>query len=317
MLALELIFGLTIVLFGADILINSAIALGKKYKVSELAIGIIVIGFGTSLCELLVSIEAVLNNASELSIGNVIGSNVANIFLVLGTSGLIANITISKISNFDKYFHLSIPVVFLLIFSITKFNNFFGLCFILIFIFYIFKIFKSQKHDEVDISENNSDFISKKVFQRPLVFGVPIIFFSVILTVFGADYTVLSAIKISEILGISESFLGLTFIAIGTSLPEIAAGITAVRKMRFNLIFGNIIGSNLYNLLLIIGVSSLFPNFDYEATNLLFDVIFLTISTLLFTLMIIFKKEINFSGAIFLLLIYFSYLGYLYYRNFF
>ena len=102
MLALELIFGLTIVLFGADILINSAIALGKKYKVSELAIGIIVIGFGTSLCELLVSIEAVLNNASELSIGNVIGSNVANIFLVLGTSGLIANITISKISNFES-----------------------------------------------------------------------------------------------------------------------------------------------------------------------------------------------------------------------
>ena len=130
MLALELIFGLTIVLFGADILINSAIALGKKYKVSELAIGIIVIGFGTSLCELLVSIEAVLNNASELSIGNVIGSNVANIFLVLGTSGLIANITISKISNFDKYFFKGIKLNFSSVNKTRLFKDFLELIFI-------------------------------------------------------------------------------------------------------------------------------------------------------------------------------------------
>ena len=136
------------------------------------------------------------------------------------------------------------------------------------------------------------------------------------MTVIGADYTVSSAIKISQILGISESFLGLTFIAIGTSLPEIAAGITAARKMRFNLIFGNIIGSNLYNLLLIIGIASLFKNFYYVKISLFFDVIFLFLSTFLFTILITIKKDINKIYSIIMLLIYFSYIGYLYYKNF-
>ena len=316
MLALELVIGLFIVLLGANILINSSIALGKKYKVSELVIGIIVVGFGTSLCELLVSIEAVVNNAAELSIGNVIGSNVANIFLVLGVSGLIKQIKISNVSNFDKYFHLSVPFIFLLIFLFSEFNFFFGLCFISFFILYIIKLFRNQKIDEIDLTENSADLISRKVFQKPLLFGLPIIFLSIIMTVIGADYTVSSAVKISQILGISESFLGLTFIAIGTSLPEIAAGITAARKMRFNLIFGNIIGSNLYNLLLIIGIASLFKNFYYIKISLFFDVIFLFLSTFLFTILITIKKEINKIYSIIMLLIYLSYISYLYYKNF-
>ena len=104
MLLLKLFIGLLIVLWGADLLINSSIALGKKYKISEILIGIVVVGFGTSLSELLVSIDAVLKNAAELSLGNIIGSNIANILLVLGFNGLIKNIKVPKVSNFDNFF---------------------------------------------------------------------------------------------------------------------------------------------------------------------------------------------------------------------
>ena len=315
MLIFQLVFGLTLVVIGADILINSSISIGKKYKVSELIIGIIVIGFGTSLCELIVSIDSVLKNAAELSIGNVIGSNVANIFLVIGISGLIKRIKIPKISKFDNSFHFFSSFLFFLIFILDDFNKFFGIIFICLFFFYLYQVLKNSESNDFDESGENNDFFSRKVFQKPIVFGFPIIVLSISLTVFGADLTVLSAIKISKIFGMSESVIGLSLIAIGTSLPEIAAGITATRKMRFNLIFGNIIGSNLYNLLLILGISSLFPTFNYISSNLTFDVFFLGFSTVIFSLLILFKKIITIRDSVIMLSLYFLYMFHLCYKN--
>jgi len=316
MLALKLILGLIIVLWGAELLINSAVALGKKYKISELLIGILVIGFGTSLSELIVSIDAVLKNASELTLGNIIGSNIANILLVLGVAGLAKKIKIPNISNLDSFFHLSVTTLLLFIFFFYDLNYMTGIIFILLFIIYIFVIIKKMGDEKNDETQNSKDFISRKVFERPIIIGIPIIIFSISLTIYGADLTVNSAIKISLLFGISEAVIGLTLVAIGTSLPEMAAGITAARKMRTNLIFGNIIGSNLYNILLILGFSSLFKNFSYNKNNLSSEIIFLMFCTILFIALTKLKKVVNVNISIILLLFYLVYILYIYHKNF-
>lgn len=316
MLIFKLFVGIVLVLYGANLLINTALVLGKKYKIPEVLIGIVIIGFGTSLSELIVSVDAVIKNATELSIGNIIGSNVANIFLVLGCSGIAKNLSIPKVNKFDYVFHFLVSLMFLLLFIYFKLNFLSGILFVTLFFIYLFLSFKSSKISETENIEINDDFISKKILEYPKIFGIPILLLSIFLTIFGADITVESSIQISRILGISEAVIGLTVIAIGTSLPEIAAGITAARRMKPDLIFGNIIGSNLYNILLILGFSSLLEKFKYNYLNLFDEVIFMFISVIVFTMMLIFIKNFKKSISVFFLLIYMIYIYSIYYKSF-
>ena len=131
--------GLLLVVKGADILISSAVAIGKRYGVSDFFIGLIVIGFGTSLPELLVSIDAIIKKSPEISIGNVIGSNISNILLVLGAALLISKIDLRKISRFDIFFHLIVHIFFLLIVGLLIFDYKIGLVFLILFSFYMYK----------------------------------------------------------------------------------------------------------------------------------------------------------------------------------
>ena len=164
---LILLMGLFLVVKGADILISSAVTIGKKYGVSDFFIGLIVIGFGTSLPELLVSIDAIIKKSPEISIGNVLGSNISNILLVLGSALLISKIDLTKISRFDNLFHLFIHVVFLLIVWLLVFDYKIGLFFLILFTFYIYKSFnKSLSNSENEIETN--DLLTKMVFRRRL-----------------------------------------------------------------------------------------------------------------------------------------------------
>ena len=227
---LILFLGLFLVIKGADILLSSAISIGIKLKVSDFFIGLIVIGFGTSLSELLVSLKAVLENSTDLSIGNIIGSNISNVILVLGFALSISNLQFKNIKKFDIYFHLFIHIVFITIFFFYTFNMIFGIIFILTFLFYLLKSIKNSSSNEVGNIELEKDKLSKLSYGNPIKFGVPIIFVSIIITLLGAKLTVSSALNISYILNIADSFLGLSIIAIGTSLPEIATSIRAAKK---------------------------------------------------------------------------------------
>ena len=284
--------GLFLVVKGADILISSAVAIGKKYGVSDFFIGLIVIGFGTSLPELLVSIDAIIKKSPEISIGNVLGSNISNILLVLGSALFISKIDLSKISRFDNFFHLFIHIVFLLIVWLLVFDYKIGLFFLILFTFYIYKSFNNSLSKSENELETN-DFLTKMIFKNPLIIGIPAIIFSIILTFFGAEFTVDSVIEISSYFGISDSFLALTLVAVGTSLPEIITSVRAAQKRMSELIMGNIIGSNIYNLLLILGFVSLFEAFTFPKEVLFFEVIFLFICVVGFSLFLHFKKEFN------------------------
>lgn len=311
-----LFFGLLLLVKGADILISSAIAIGKKLNISEFFLGLIVIGFGTSLCELVVSIDAVIKGSADISVGNVIGSNIANLLLVTFAAGITAELRSIKISIFDTLFHILSHIIFLLIFLFSYLNKNYGLIFIFLFVFYLYKSFKNSISDDVGEIKIENDLFSKISFEKPLLFGAPICFLSILITLFGADITVDSAISISKILNISDSFIGLTIIALGTSLPEIATSITAAKKGKSNMIVGNIIGSNIYNLLLILGFVSLFENFSYNKEILSRDAIFLVLTVILFSLVIIRKVKIGKKLALICLSFYLLYMINLYYTNF-
>ncbi|MBK94072.1 MAG: hypothetical protein CMP33_07855 [Rickettsiales bacterium] len=318
MFFLELFFGLVLVLWGADLLINSAISIGRKFNLSEIFIGIIVIGFGTSLCELFVSIEAVIKGATELTLGNIIGSNIANILLVLGISSFVKAYKFPKINAFDNIIHLVVTIFFILICINSYLSKMWGIIFISFFLIYLSILLKNlnsvQSNDD-DNKEKNT-WLNNRILTSPILLGVPVIFFSFVVTMIGADITVLSAIEISKFFGISESVIGLTVIAIGTSFPEMAAGYAAMKKNRPNLVIGNIIGSNLYNILLIIGISTFFNNFKYNLTNIFNDLIFLLFCISIFFFMAIFRVIINKQISLSLILVYFSYIYFLYNSNF-
>ncbi len=311
-----LFIGLLLLVKGAEVLISSALAIGKKLNISEFFLGLIVIGFGTSLCELVVSIDAVIKGSADISVGNVIGSNIANLLLVTFAAGITAELRSIKISIFDIFFHFSSHLIFLLIFLFSYLNKSYGLFFIFLFIFYLCKSFKNSKSDDIEEIKVENDFFSKNSFKKPIFYGLPICLISILLTLCGADITVDSAISISEKLNISDSFIGLTIIALGTSLPEIATSITAAKKGKTNMIIGNIIGSNIYNLLLILGFVSLFENFSYNKELLSKDVVFLVLTVLLFTVLI--YKKINVGKKISFLCfsMYFIYMINLYITNF-
>ncbi len=313
---ITLIFGLYLAIKGADLLVGNSTAIGRKFKISEFFIGLVIIGFGTSISELLVSIEAVLSGSPDLSVGNILGSNIANILLVLSAVGFINLVKIPKVLKFDIIFHLMIHLVFFLIFTFYKFNFLFGIMFLTSFIFYMIYSFKNSiRNSEVD-SEINLDILSKFSYEKPVVFGLPIVVVSIILTLFGVNISVESAIKLSDNLNIPDSFIGLSVIAIGTSLPELVTSIAAAKRGKNAIIFGNIIGSNIYNLLFILGISSLFKFFDYEKKIIELDVIILTLIVTLFSFTLLKRYDINLKFSLMCLLSYLFYISNLFMRNF-
>ena len=311
-----LVSGLFLLVKGADILISSSVAIGKRLNVSEFFIGLIVVGFGTSLCELLVSIDAVIKNSPDISVGNVIGSNIANILLVTFAAGITAELKSIKVSLFDLSFHLGSHFLFLLIFLFTFLDRSFGLLFLFFFVLYLFKSFRNSASETIEESNTENDLFSNLSHLQPIKYGLPISILAIIITLLGADITVDAAIKISNILNISDSFVGLTIIALGTSLPEIATSITASKKGKSNIIIGNIIGSNIYNLLLILGFTSLFENFSYNKELLSKDVIILFLASMVFTIIIFKKIKIGKIVSVLCFIFYLLYLLSLYFSNF-
>tara|TARA_Y100000589_G_scaffold227291_1_gene214759 strand:+ start:855 stop:1814 length:960 start_codon:yes stop_codon:yes gene_type:complete len=310
-----LLLGLFLVIKGADVLISCSTSLGKKFGFSELIIGIVIIGFGTSLSELLVSIDAVLKNAPELSLGNVLGSNIANIFLVIASAGITKAFVLPRISNLDNTFHIFSHFLFLLIFLFFQLNFTIGCIFLVMFFIYLFSNLRSSNKEKNSVEIDNNK-LARLSYKQPLLCGIPIVILSVLITLLGAELTVNSTINISNYFGISESFIGLTIIALGTSLPEIATGIIAVNKGRINLIIGNILGSNIYNLLLILGFVSLFESFDYNKNELVVEVIILFLSVCFFWVLTNKKQKIDLKLSIAFFGIYLIYLLNLFYRNF-
>ena len=297
---LILILGLAILVVGAEILIRGSVSFGKKLNISLFAIGVVIVAAGTSLPELASSINAVLNNHSDLALGAVVGSNIANLILVMAATTIIVPITnITKNQINQAWINIALGIC-LIIMSYFYFNYLFGIIsLIALTLIMYFQIKKgSILVDDIDKDEY-SIFIS-----------LILIIFGVIFLIYGSDLFVNSAINLAKKLQVSEAVIGLSLIAFGTSLPELVIGIMSALKRKVDFALGNILGSNIYNVLGVLGISSFFGNFgmpEILARQDLYFMLLITFVILIF--MLIFKKLGRLFGSVGLML----YLGYIYY----
>ena len=297
---LILILGLAILVFGAEILIRGSVSFGKKLNISLFAIGVVIVAAGTSLPELASSINAVLNNHSDLALGAVVGSNIANLILVMAATTIIVpitNITNNQINQ--AWINIALGIS-LIIMSYLYFNYLFGIISLIALTLIMYFQIKKGSIIVDDIDKNEySIFIS-----------LILIIFGIIFLIYGSDLFVNSAINLAKKLQVSEAVIGLSLIAFGTSLPELVIGIMSALKRKVDFALGNILGSNIYNVLGVLGISSFFGNFGMPEILARQDLYFMLLITfVILVFMLIFKKLGRLYGSVGLML----YLGYIYY----
>ena len=298
-----LIVGLFLLIFGAELIIRGSISLGRKLKVSLFAIGVVIVAGGTSLPELASSINAVLIEHADLAVGAVVGSNIANLILVMAATSFlipISNINQNQINQAWINIGLAIILIFMSYF-ILSFNYLFGILSICLLFLIMFMQIKQGSLDISEVEEKGD---------YSLFISIIFIVGGIILLIYGSDLFVESAVNIANQLNIPEAIIGVSLVAFGTSLPELVVGILSAIRRKVDFALGNILGSNIYNVLGVLGVSSFFGNFSIPRVIGSVDLFFMLFVTVMILGFMIFLKRIGRTyGTIGLLL----YVGYIFY----
>lgn len=251
-----LIVGFILLVKGADFLVSGASSLAKRYNISDLAIGLTIVAFGTSAPELVVNVFASAGDNQGIVYGNIIGSNIFNLFAILGISGLIAPLVVAS-STVRKEIPLSFVAAALLLFLVNDetiwgfdniLNRWDGLILIIFFAGFLFYVYKQLKRDPSAQETGQRIFSPLSTWMR-IIGGLTFL-------VVGGRLIVDNAVNIATFLGIEEKIIGLTIVAIGTSLPELATSVVATIRKNNDIAVGNIIGSNIFNIFLILSVSA-------------------------------------------------------------
>jgi len=300
-----LLIGLSFLVFGAELIIRGSISFGKKLKVSLFAIGVVIVAGGTSLPELASSINAVITNHADLAVGAVIGSNIANLILVMATTSFlipISNINQNQINQ--AWVNIGLTLILIsMSFLILPFNFIYG---ILSIAFLFFIMFIQVKQGSLNISE-----VEEKG-DYSLLISIIFIISGTILLIYGSDLFVESAINIANQLNISEAIIGVSLVAFGTSLPELFVGILSAIRRKVDFALGNVLGSNIYNVLGVLGISSFFGNFKIPSVIGSEDLIFMLIVTIMILGFMFLKKRIGRTYGSIGLVLYFGYIFYIY-----
>ena len=296
------IIGLGLLVLGAEIVIRGSISFGKKINISLFAIGVVIVAGGTSLPELASSINAVLNNYSDLALGAVVGSNIANLVLVMAATTIIFPIVNINKNQINQAWINIFLGIFLLFMTFFYFNYIFGIVAILTLIYLMYIQMKKGEIDNTEIDKNDYSTIISLIL---IVLGI-------IFLVFGSDLLVSSAIEIAKKYNVSEAVIGLSLIAFGTSLPELVVGILSAIKKKVDFALGNILGSNIYNVLGVLGISSLFGNFTLPEIFLKQDLLIMVAITSIVLIFMLSMKKIGRIYGILGLSIYVSYLYYIF-----
>jgi len=261
-----IIVGFVLLIKGADWMVSGASALAKKYNVSDLVIGLTIVSFGTSAPELVVNSVASFQRHSDIVFGNVLGSNIVNLFFILGIAGLVYPIRVQSSTVWKE-----IPISILAVIALFVLSNSFflqklnivsridGAILLVMFAGFLYYIYLQMKTDRSVISET-----VVKEMSNLKIWGLIIIGISGL--ILGGKLVVDNAIKVATLLGVSEKIIGLTIVAIGTSLPELVTSVLAAFKKNSDIAFGNIIGSNIFNILFILAVSSLIHPADFNTS---------------------------------------------------
>jgi len=311
------IIGFVLLIKGADVLVEGASSVARRFGLSEMVVGLTIVSFGTSLPELIINVLSSLQGQSELAIGNVFGSNVANLLLILGISSLICPLPIKRntiLTELPFSLIATLLVGFLanatLLHNreelyISRLDGAILLFFFVLFMVYIYHIAKTNK-EEVRAQQETAEAV------MPTGKAVLLIVLGAAGLFIGGKWVVDGAVHIAESFGLSESFIGLTIVAIGTSLPELVTSAMAAYRRNIDIAVGNVIGSNIFNLLWILGVSALIRPLPFDVVSNS-DIVMMIIASTLVILAMPFgrKNAIDRWSGIFFLLVYFSYIVYL------
>lgn len=304
-----LLFGFFFLIKGADIFVNGASSIARKFNVPSMIIGLTIVALGTSAPEAAVSITSSLAGQNDMSVANVVGSNLFNILIVLGISSIFRTLPVqSNTINKDTPF-LIIVSILLLIFSFNlKINRIEGTTLLIIFIGFIMYTIKSALHSKATsvIDEEVNELSSKEM---SLLKTILISIIGIIGIVIGGDMVVNSASSIATSFGMSATLVGLTIVAIGTSLPEFVTSIIAVRKGETEIAIGNVIGSNIFNILLILGLASSISPIKISIFAFIDELFMVLITTLLYLFMRKDSQILKKQGYI-LVMLYIAYITY-------
>lgn len=312
---LLLIFGIYFLIRGADWLVDGSSSIARRYGASELVIGLTIVAFGTSAPELFGSVIAALRGSTDLALGNVVGSNIANILLILGVSAIVYPISVKRSTTFKEIpFSMLAAAVLVILVSdgiatgksvINVYDALILLAFFIIFLYYMFGLFRTSQAEEEDSKERRE---SKKV---PVRMALLMSLGGIVALTLGGEAVVRSAKEVGLQLGVSQAMLGLTVVAIGTSLPELVTSVRAAMKRKADIAVGNVVGSNIFNIFWVLAATAIARPIPISSA-IFWDILIVIVSTIfLFVFMFTGKKQKleRWEGAMFIIL-YVCYLAF-------
>lgn len=299
---LLLAVGFFMLMKGADWFVEGSAGIAKRMGIPQLVIGLTIVAMGTSAPEAAVSINASIKGNAGIAIGNVLGSNILNILIILGVSAVLATMAIQKSTfRYEIPFMIFVTVVLIALGMTGKYlTRVEGVILWILFIIYLLYLFRLAKQG------NEEEHTEDRPIWKLLIFMV----LGGFLVVWGSDVTVDSATEIAKVIGLSERFIGLTIVALGTSLPELVTSVIAARKGNADIAIGNIVGSNIFNILFVIGTASIIAPVMYQPVFLV-DGIIAVLAGVLLWVSVAKTKSLRKPWGIVMLLCYAVYLGYL------
>lgn len=312
-LLILLVVGFIGLIKGADLFVDGSSAVAKRFQVPPIVIGLTIVAMGTSLPETAVSSAASLSNNNEIAISNAIGSNIFNLMVVLGVCGMLSTLYVEEetirrdipFSAACALLLLGLGFINFLLFGSVALGRWAGVSLILVFGLYILDMLKRARRGGGATSEESSE---EEV--KPLFFSILLVVAGAVLIAVGGDLTVDVAAKLAGCFGMSQTLIGLTIVSIGTSLPELVTSIVAARKNELELALGNAIGSNIFNILMVLGIASAISPIGIITENVI-DIIVLLVFTLVVWLFAKTRKQISVKESAVMLLLYAAYFIYI------
>lgn len=305
-----LLIGFVLLIKGADFFVDGSSSVAARLKVPSLIIGLTVVAMGTSFPELSVSVVASVNGSNSLSVSNAVGSNIFNLLVVLGVTAVIKKVSVEK-DVLKRDFPVSIACIGLLIVAaITggELGRVWGIVFLVLFVIYIVVVVRSAIKQRNAASGATGPEDTVRI--RPMWLSIIFIVGGIVAIKFGGDWVVDSAVNIAEFFGISHTIIGLTIVSIGTSLPELVTSVVAARKGEVDMAVGNVVGSNIFNVLLILGTASALSPITMTTENVI-DAIFLGVISIMGLIFCISKKSIERVEGAVMLAIFVGYMSYI------
>ncbi len=301
---LLLVLGFVMLVKGADWFVDGAAGIAGKFGIPQLVIGLTIVAMGTSAPEAAVSITAALKKNADITIGNVVGSNILNVLVILGVTSVIIAIAVADSTVKYEIPYMLFVSILLLVFGITGNEISFveGVMLWAAFIIYLIYLFVMAKKNKEEQPEDEK--------KKPIWLLIVLVLIGVVLIVKGSDVAVAAATKIALSAHLSERFIGLTIVALGTSLPELVTSVTAAKKGKADIAIGNIVGSNMFNILFVVGTTALITPVPF-ASNFVIDTIISIAAGALLYILVLKNHKLGRAGGATMLIGYAGYFAYL------